>query len=95
MADNPAPITLRLLTPEGLAAETLCDSAILTICDGADGRGGGLVGIRRDHAPAVFALGAGRLEASTEGKRVLAASVSGGFASVRDNVITVITDSLQ
>lgn len=94
MADR-AHMTLRLVTPEGTAAETACDSVVLTMPDGADGRGGGLVGIERGHAPAVLALGDGALRASLGGEKVFEAVVSDGFASVKDNTITVITDRVR
>lgn len=86
-------MTLRLLTPAGVSEETACDSARLPQRDGADGRGGGFVGVQRDHVPAVIALSAGEVRASLAGQVVFRARVEGGFASVRDNVITVITDS--
>lgn len=95
MAEATAPMKLLVLTPAGTNAEAGCDSAVLTIRDGADGRGGGLVGIRKDHAPAVFALSDGEIRASLGGETVFRASVRGGFASVRDNIIRVITDSAE
>ena len=87
-------MTLRILTPEGAAAERGCDSVVFLLPDGADGRGGGFAGIMRNHAPAVMALAEGPLRASLDGKPVLEAVVSGGFASVRDNVVTVLTESV-
>ena len=87
MAEASAPMTLRLLTPAGLAAEAGCDSVVLTLADG------GLAGVMRDHAPAVMALGAGPVRASLGGKPVLKSETKGGFASVKDNVVTVVTDS--
>lgn len=93
MAENASPMTLRLLTPTGVSAQTPCDSVQLTIRDGADGQGGGLVGIRRNHAPAVLALGEGTILAELDHKPVFRANVSGGFASVDNNIVTVITDS--
>ena len=86
-------MTLRLLTPTGTSAEAACDSVLLTQRDGAEGHGGGLVGIRADHAPAVIALGEGAVTASLGQNTVFRAAVSGGFASVLDNVVTVITNS--
>ena len=93
MAETNAPMTLRLLTPAGTSAEVPCDSVQLTLRDDAKGRGGGWIGILRDHAPAVMALGNGGIQASLDGECVFRASADGGFASVGDNVITVITDS--
>ncbi len=94
MEDRSAPMLLRLLTPAGTAAEVGCDSVQLTLRDNADGAGGGLVGIRRNHAPAVLALSEGPVRAFLRGETVLRAT-AGGFASVRDNVITVISDSAE
>ena len=86
-------ITLRLLTPAGVTAEVACDSVQLTLRDDAEGKKGGLVGIRPDHTSAVMALGKGPILATLEGKPVFRGSAAGGFASVERNVVTVITDS--
>ena len=88
-------MTLRLLTPDGVLKEIGCDSVQLILRDGVRGEGGGSVGIQKGHAPAVMALGRGVLRASLTGEAVFRARTEDGFASVRDNVITVITDSAQ
>ena len=93
MADNGAPMTIRILTPTGFSAEAACDSVKLTLRDDLSGKGGGLIGIRRNHAPAVLALGKGTILASLGQEVVLRAAAEDGFASVGGNVITVITDS--
>ncbi len=87
------PMTLRIRTPEGTAAEVSCDNVRFFLRDGADGTGGGFVGIQRGHAPAVLALGDGPIRASLGGRSVLRAHVGSGFASVQEDVITVLTDS--
>ena len=94
MAGTASTMTLRLLTPAGYSSETACDSVHLTQRDSIAGTGGGLVGVRADHAPAVIALGKGPVTASLGAKTVFRAVVSGGFASVLDNVVTVITDAV-
>jgi len=91
-AKTPA-LTLRLLTPTGIASETKCDSVQLCLRDNAAGRGGGMAGILRGHESAVMALGKGPVRASLGGAVVFSARVDGGFASVRDNEIVIITDS--
>ncbi len=92
----PEPVmTLRLLTPSGAAASAACDSVQLVMRPNAEGQKGGLVGIKRDHTAAVIALDSGPVLAALEGKPVLRASVSGGFASVRDNVVTVLSETVQ
>ena len=93
--EGSAPMTLRIVAPAGTAAEAACDSAVLTLREGTNGKGGGSVGIWKDHAPAVMALGRGPVRASLHGSPVLETMVDGGFASVRDNVITVITGSAE
>lgn len=93
MADSASSMILRILTPAGVSGEVECDSVQLALRDDAEGRRGGLVGIQRNHAPAVMALGRGEIRASRDGKPVFRAASAGGFAAVKDNVITVITDS--
>jgi len=95
VARSASTMTLRLLTPTGYSSETVCDSVHLTQRDSVAGTGGGLVGIRADHAPAVIALGEGPVSASLGTETVFRASVSGGFASVQNNVVTVITDAVS
>ena len=93
--NDSAPLTFIVLTPHGEAANLACDSVHLTICDDENGHGGGLVGFHRGHVPAVLALGNGIAEAKLGGKTIFRSVVQGGFASVRDDVIRVITDSVK
>ena len=95
MAGTAATMTLRLLTPSGLSEEIACDSVVLTQRDSVAGYGGGRVGIRTGHAPAVIALGEGPALASLGTATVFRALVSWGFASVVDDVVTVITDHAE
>ena len=88
-------LKLRILSPEGLQSEIVCDGVQLLLPDDADGRGGGSLGIRSGHAPAVMALDAGPVTATRGEETVLRAQVSGGFASVADNVVTVLSDSVS
>jgi len=86
-------LKLRILTPAGAVAETECDTVLLTLADGRNGRGGGSVGIRSGHAAAIMALADGEATAERDGKAVLRAHVASGFASVSDDVVTVLSDS--
>lgn len=88
-----APMELIILTPHGEAVDVRCDSVHLTLCDDETGHGGGLVGFHRGHLPAVLALGDGAADAMLHGESVFHSTLHGGFASVRDDVIRVITDS--
>ena len=95
MEDRSAPMRLKLLTPAGQTADVGCDSVVLILQDDREGRGGGKVGVQPGHAPAVMALSDGPIRASLAGKTVLNARTAGGFASVKENVVSVITDSVS
>lgn len=91
--DSTAPLEFIVLTPYGEAVDVHCDSVHLTVCDDETGHGGGQVGFHRGHLPAVLALGDGPADALLHGEAVFHTVVHGGFASVRNDVIRVITDS--
>ena len=61
--DSAAPIEFIVLTPHGKAVDIRCDSVHLVLCDDETGHGGGQVGLRRGHLPAVLALGDGPADA--------------------------------
>ena len=90
-----AGVTLRIVTPCGIALETGCDSVTLPLADGQGGAGGGSMGIRRGHVRAELALCAGCVRAVTGGAVQRSVSVAGGFALVADNAVTVVTDSAK
>ena len=95
MADTKSGITLRVLTPNGVFAETECDAVTLTVADNENGKGGGSIGILRGHLPGVFALAKGEIRYRSGEKVSLCCTVNGGFASLRDDVLTVLTDSVE
>ena len=85
---------LMLLTPEGGSEIIDCDRVDLVACDNEKGEGGGSVGVRKNHIEAVVALEDGSpVRAWLDGREVYSAAVPGGFAMVRDNTVTVLTDS--
>ena len=87
-------LTLTVLTPAGAAAETECSSVTLFARDNEAGQGGGSVGVRPGHLPAVIALAPdSEVRASSDGRVTLSVTVSGGFATVRDDKVTVVTES--
>ncbi len=86
------PLTLRIVTPAGLAAETRADSVHLTLADDEKGRGGGDIAILRGHASAVLALGSGPARALRGGRECFRTELAGGFANVKNNVVTVVTE---
>jgi F0F1-type ATP synthase epsilon subunit len=87
-------LTLTVLTPAGIATETECTSVTLFARDNGAGEGGGSVGIRPGHLPAVIALAPGSsVKCSSDGRLTLSVTVSGGFATVRDDKVTVVAES--
>ena len=90
------PLTLKVLTPEGAELTAACDHVNLFALDNAAGEGGGSVGVRRGHCRALIALAPGSsVTAKREGAAVKKVRVLGGFAMVRDDTVTVLTDSFE
>lgn len=80
-----AAITLRIITPDRVLLDTEASSVTFPTVDGS-------VGVLKDHAPMVAAVGVGELGYSNGSGSREALFVSGGFAEVRDNVLRVVTD---
>ena len=95
MNENDALLKIRIVTPNGEAASASCDSIRLNMADDASGRSGGSVGIRKGHENAVISLAPGVAEGRLNGELVFSAKIKGGFATVKDNLVTVVTDSLE
>ena len=83
MAD---PLTLRVLTAEGVALE---DRASSVIAPGALG----YLGILRNHAPLVTTLQPGTLTWRAGGASQLR-RIGAGLLEVRNNTVTILTDSI-
>jgi F-type H+-transporting ATPase subunit epsilon len=83
MADR---LRLRVYTPE----RELVDAEVLEVtAQGAYGQ----IGVLPDHAALVTALDPGPLTYRQQGGTVLRLNLGGGFAEVRENVMTVLADS--
>ena len=89
-------LRFRLLTPEGEVFSCSCDGVDLTAKDNASGRGGGSLGVRRGHLPAVAALEeGGRLRILAEGKTLFSCRVRGGFARIGRDEVEVLTPEVR
>jgi F-type H+-transporting ATPase subunit epsilon len=75
----------KVITPEGVLLEKPAVSAQFPVHDG-------LVGILPDHAPMITLVGRGALTLQDDGGRVFFVQMSGGFAEVRQNVLTILAD---
>ena len=94
MKNSDTPLTLKIVTPTGEAGNVGCDSITLNITDDSSGNGCGSIGIHKGFQNAVISLSAGPVIAKLNGAQVLKATVKSGFATVKDDVVSVITDSL-
>ena len=81
----PRTFTCRLITPEG---EVFCRDAVSVRFPAHDGQ----VGVWADHAPMISLVGSGGVTVLTGHDERLFVEVSGGFAEVRDNVLTILTE---
>ncbi len=92
MKDN---LTFVLFTPDCNFPELECDSVKLNIADSISGKFSGAYGIRKGHAEAVFALAEGIVSVKYQEKVIFSAKCSDGFATVKDNIVSVTVDSAQ
>lgn len=89
------PLTLKIVTPEGVDRTVDCESISLWMAPDEKGKGEGSIGIRKGHVDAVIALGNGPIEARREGQAVFAARTRGGFATVLKDVVTIVTPHIE
>ena len=89
---NGGNMTFVLIDTDGEQVRLECDSVSLVAADGADCTGGGSMGIRRGHTPAIVALGEGIIRVSLGGKTLYEAPLNGGLASVFEDNVTVVTE---
>ena len=88
-------ILLKVVTPDGKAAETVCDSVRFSIPDGDGGVKGGGVGIRKGHIDSLMSVAAGKLVAHKGGVKVLDCTVSDGLAVVSGDRLDILIDSAE
>lgn len=86
---------LKIVAPTGIGAEVDCDSINLIMTDDKDGNGGGSIGIRDGFTDAMIAVAPGPIEARLSDKTVLKIRVEGGFATVKNNVVTVLANKVE
>ena len=86
------PLLLTITTPDETRS-VRCDAVSFTVPDSVDHpHAGGSIGIRRGHIDALMAVAAGQVVARAAGTPVLTAAVDAGFAVVRQDTVTILTD---
>lgn len=88
-------MTLKVITPAGTLAPARCDSVHLTVCDDAQGKGGGSYGVRAGHTKALFALDAGPIKAFLDGAPVFSGQAGVGFATVDGGTVTAVVERFE
>lgn len=88
-------LTLIIVTPSKEYCYENCDSVRLCINDGIKGNEGGSYGIRYGHAKALLSVAEGSISAFSNGKQILYAKISTGFADVDKGLITVVAKYLE
>ena len=88
-------LTLRIVSKEGVSSPVQCDSVHLTVTDDNNGCGGGSMGIRNGHIKSLISLDIGPVTAYLGGKEIFSSVADGGFATVEDDVVTVVTERMQ
>ncbi len=77
--------TCRVITPEGVHLEKQAVSVQFPAQDG-------LVGVLANHAPMISLVGSGGLALQDDHDQIFYVEMTGGFAEVRDNVLTILAD---
>jgi F-type H+-transporting ATPase subunit epsilon len=80
-------LRVSVLSPEQTVYDGAADSVVAPALDGE-------LGILRGHAPLMAILGEGDLRIRT-GTQTVRLHVAGGFLQVRDNVVTVLSESAR
>ena len=89
-------LLFRVLTPQGEKFSGECEAVDLWARDDAEGNGGGSLGFRRGHLPAVVALAeGGRVKAMEGDNTVYSARIRGGYARVDRESVTVLTPEVM
>jgi F-type H+-transporting ATPase subunit epsilon len=82
----PGELTLRVITPDRIALDTIAEHVVLPASDGA-------MGVLPRHAPMVTALEPGLLKYRGHGGMDVVLFVSAGFAEVRDDTVRIVTQA--
>ncbi|HXS99559.1 MAG TPA: ATP synthase F1 subunit epsilon [Elusimicrobiota bacterium] len=80
-------LTLELVTPEKVAWSAPADFVVLPAANGE-------MGVLPGHMPFLVQLGAGEVRI-TEGEQVKRFAVSGGFAEIKDDVISLFAETAE
>lgn len=84
MADAPRTLRVVIVTPEKAVLDDKAEFIVLPMVDGE-------LGVLPQHAPLVGRIGKGELRITKDGA-VTKWQIAGGFAQIRKDVVTVLTE---
>ena len=88
-------LTLKIVSKDGVKVPVECDSVHLRVCDDTNGCGGGSMGIRAGHIRSLISVDRGPVTAYLDGKEIFSRTIDGGFATVENDVITIVTEKVD
>lgn len=86
---------LTVFTPHRQLPSLECDSVKLPVADSVSGKFSGSYGIRKGHSKTILSLSEGKITAGFNGQTVFSAECQGGFATVENDDVRVITDGIK
>ena len=87
-------LTLKMISKDGSFDPVECDSVHLPVSDDTAGRGGGSMGIRQGHIRSLICLDTGSVTAYLLEKEIFRCKTSGGFATVENDTVTVVSEQV-
>ncbi|MBR4881568.1 MAG: hypothetical protein IKU19_06510 [Clostridia bacterium] len=87
-------LTLKIVSKEGVSTPVECDSVHLKVCDNTLGQGGGSMGIRPGHIKSLISVERGPVVAYLDGKEIFSLDTDGGFATVENDNVTIVTEKI-
>ena len=88
-------LTLKIVSKKGTGSAVKCDSVHLVTVDDTTGKGGGRLGIRPGHIKSLISVDEGPVRAYLDGKEIFFAIVGTGFATVENDIVTIVTERMQ
>ena len=88
-------LLLEVFSTDGNAQRIECDYVRLPVAQESSGKFSGSCGIKKGHAKAAISLDDGILSADLNGESVFKAEISGGFAIVENNTVTVTVEKIR
>lgn len=87
-------LELKIVSLNGSIDPVKCDSVNFILCDDDMGKGGGSIGIRTGHVKSLLSIDKGEVVAYLDGKKIFSCFTEGGFATVENDTVTVVSEKI-